>query len=105
MEGEENTGLDNRQAPGTETELAAADQQRTQFGDDRPQFRSASPTDRSGTTHGERRTGRPTSPPLHHGEEVPTKRFSTLYDTGRSTDLGVLPPQRSALIGQNSGTA
>ena len=78
MEGEENTGLDNRQAPGTETELAAADQQRTQFGDDRPQFRSASPTDRSGPTHGDRLTGRSASPTLHLGEEVATKRFNRL---------------------------
>ena len=78
MEGEENTGLDNRQAPGTETELAAADQQRTQFGDDRPQFRSASPTDRSGPTHGDRRTGHPASPTPHLGEEVPTKRFTII---------------------------
>ena len=77
MEGEENTGLDNRQAPGTETELAAADQQRTQFGDDRPQFRSASPTDRSGPTHGDRRTSCTASLTFHLGEEVPTKRFNT----------------------------
>ena len=88
MEGGEDAGLDNRQAPGTETELAAADQQRTQFGDDRPQFRSASPTDRSGPAHGDRRTGHPASPTPHLGEEVPTKRFTGTRSGVRRANQG-----------------
>ena len=51
-------GIDDRQAPVNEAALSTTDQQRAQFGVDRPQFRSASPTDRSGLTHGDRPAGR-----------------------------------------------